>query len=182
VSKGCLSSARVACACGVRAFENLAVSTHVQIGPLRALSARHAVQHFNVQTKSDRTVESTGFYSKLSRFPTLRKPFEPTTRCPELVQSCPAHARRDSPLTSGAIKPGNGNGILSTGSLARSTGGENRRGSDMRIVRDRPRHVQSVRRGRPRQTHTSGGCLQMPYQQNAPSPKLRWMRLEPHTE
>jgi hypothetical protein len=135
-----------------------------------------------LQTKSDRTVESTGFYSKLSRFPTLRKPFEPTTRCPELVQSCPAHARRDSPLTSGAIKPGNGNGILSTGSLARSTGGENRRGSDMKIVRDRPRRVQSVRRGRPRQTHTSGGCLQMPYQQNAPSPKLRWMRLEPHTE
>ena len=167
-------------ACAIHALRASAANAHLRRLPA---DARAPCQHvMPCSTSNELTVASTGFYSKLSRFPTLRKPFEPTTRCPELVQSCPAHARRDSPLTSGAIKPGNGNGILSTGSLARSTGGENRRGSDMKIVRDRPRRVQSVRRGRPRQTHTSGGCLQMPYKQNAPSPKLRWMRLEPHTE
>ena len=171
-------------ACAIHALRASAANAHLRRLPA---DARAPCQHVMPCSTSMSRLRADGGQhgvdSKLSRFPTLTKPFEPTTRCPELVQSCSAHRTYISPVTIGAINHARWGMEFSQRDPLRAVRVV-RTGVDrtMRIVRDRPRRVQSVRRGRPRQTHTSGGCLQMPYQQNAPSPKLRWMRLEPHTE
>ena len=99
VSKGCLSSARVACACGVhvwraRVQKHCSIYTRIQIDPPQGMPR---------DSTSNEIERWTAVDSKLSRFPTLTKPFEPTTRCPELVQSCSAHRTYISPVTIGAI-------------------------------------------------------------------------------